>query len=205
MFSSCPDTHSNLLPYLYNIKNKCVLYNDNIIILNKLFQDYYMTLRDYLLNTTDQQIVYLSKNNSLFSAISFARSAYDCIADEIYGKGMLYKYAKKPEIIGEYVFNNGTYILTDRNNIPILVNCKDPANINYTKKYFKDRYYKNNFKAVDITNAEYNTCIDKIRTLPHRIFHIFSLIWCHTVFTILMMNMKTVIRIWIQLTKIFCL
>ena len=348
MFTACPDAYSNLLPYLYNIKNRCILYDENIIIHYEQFQDYYMTLRDDLLNTIGQQIVYLSKNNSLFSAISFARSAYDCIADEIYGKVELYRHDKKPEIIGEYVFTNDTYIITDRNNsnthgynmeyqtnipgtinigyrlvkatepsndllyvfkvltgnnyhimanlvriitnystvtsydknaylflncserifslyieffrkiksdeifcindtaelslertipylltcqingigpifvndvkpttaqeqikrlrklfagslitdipkntnpakdmtgnyslnnyfhysrhkyrnnIPILINCKNPSNINYTEKYFKDRYYKNNFKSADITDEEYNTCIDKIKSL----------------------------------------
>ena len=348
MFTACPDAYSNLLPLLYDIKSRCILYDENIIILCESFQDYYITLRDYLLNTIGQQIVDLSKNNSLFSAISFARSAYDCIADEIYGKVELYRHDKKPEIIGEYVFTNDTYIITDRNNsntngykreyqtnipgtinigyrlvkatepsndllyvfkvltgnnyhimanlvriitnyctvtsndknaylflncserifslyieffnkikndeifcindtaelslertipvlltcqingigpifvndvkpttaqeqikrlrklfagslitdipkntnpakdmtgnyslnnyfhysrhkyrnnIPILINCKDPSNINYTEKYFKDRYYKNNFKSADITDEEYNTCIDKIRSL----------------------------------------
>lgn len=61
-----------------------------------------------------------------------------------------------------------------RNNIPILINCKDQDSINFIEKYFKDKYYKNDFKSVDITEDEFNICLDKIKSLsPTDLSYIF--------------------------------
>lgn len=52
-----------------------------------------------------------------------------------------------------------------KNNTPILMKCNDQKSINYMERNFRNLYYVFNFESSQITDTDYNSCLEKIENL----------------------------------------
>lgn len=118
LFKVCARLAPQAMYLFYPLKNRCILYEDNVIIYSDEYYEHYITLGDLVTSTMQKLLRSCYIPLSPRSILSYTRKIYNCISKEICRKRNLYEYIRAPEITAQYNSLSGTYVITEGNPVP---------------------------------------------------------------------------------------